>query len=312
MNEQKIKEILSTIRAPKLAKDILSLGLVRNIKIEKNLVHLDLLKIPQIYKDIEHIELMIKEALTSLGFSEIKIHLLEKTSPQKTTDTSKTNKDSGLKKVKNIIAIASCKGGVGKSTVSALLAKEMANQGYKVGLLDADIYGPSVPSLFQISSEKLYTDENELVIPLQKWGVKLMSFGFVAGDGPAILRGPIISGYTQQLLHKVAWGDLDYLLIDMPPGTGDIQLTITQSIQLDGALIVTTRQQLSLVDVSKGILMFEKVKIPMLGIIENMSYLLCSHCGKKDYFFGKPEDKNSLSSRFGLKTVAELPFERKI
>jgi len=213
---------------------------------------------------------------------------------------------NNLSNVKNIIAVASAKGGVGKSTISATLACEFSKRGFKVGLLDMDLFGPSLPTLFNINQKGVHQREN-MLIPIEKNGIKLMSFGFLIGDSPAILRGPMVSGYTQQVLTTTDWGDLDYLFIDMPPGTGDIQLTISQTIKIDGAVIVTTRSSLSLVDVVKGILMFEKVSIPIIGVVENMSHFICNSCNSEHQIFGK--ENGSLKKRFGIETLANIPLE---
>ncbi len=213
----------------------------------------------------------------------------------------------GLTNVKNIIAVSSCKGGVGKSTIAAALAWELLQRGLKVGLMDADIYGPSLPALFGLPSVKLQSNEFKMLIPLEHQGLKLMSFGFVLGDAPAVMRGPIVTRYIQQLLLQTEWGQLDYLILDMPPGTGDIQLTITQSVKLTGAVIVTTHHTLSLVDVARGILMFEKVNVPILGVIENMSYFVAPDTKAKYYIFGE-QKAGALSKRFGIKTLAEVPL----
>ncbi len=218
------------------------------------------------------------------------------------------NNSFGLSHVKNIIAISSCKGGVGKSTMAASIAWELSKRNFKVGLLDADIYGPSLPALFNLNNVELFTDEFKLIIPIEHEGLKLMSFGFMLGDAPAVMRGPIVTRYIQQLLLQVNWGDLDYLIIDMPPGTGDIQLTITQSARLTGAVIVTTPQTLSLVDVSRGIIMFEKVSVPILGIIENMAYFMCDQCDKKHFIFGS----GKLNERFGVRTLAQIPIQKEM
>ncbi len=220
----------------------------------------------------------------------------------------------GLSKVKHIIAVSSCKGGVGKSTIAVLMAQEFSRRGFKTGLLDTDIYGPSLPSLFNLSNVPIRSDEFKQILPVEQDGLKLMSFGFLLGDAPAVLRGPIVTRYIQQLLYNVAWGELDYLILDMPPGTGDVQLTITQSAQLTGAVIVTTPHTLSLVDVGRGILMFEKVQVPILGIVENMSYFVCDSCQKKHYLFGHAPtvpsgQAHTLQKRFGVRTLAEIPLE---
>ncbi len=212
----------------------------------------------------------------------------------------------GLSNVKNIIAVSSCKGGVGKSTMAASIAWELSRRGASVGLMDADIHGPSLPSLFNLKNVEIFTDEFKLIVPYEYEGLKLMSFGFLLGDAPAVMRGPIVTRYIQQLLFQVNWGDLDYLIIDMPPGTGDIQLTITQSIRLRGAVIITTPQTLSLVDVARGIIMFEKVSVPIIGVINNMAYFICDQCDKKHYIFGSGQ----IGERFGVRALGEIPLMR--
>ena len=216
-----------------------------------------------------------------------------------------------LSKVKHVIAISSCKGGVGKSTIAAALAWELSQRGLKTGLLDADIHGPSLPSLFQLHDAKVQSNEFKLLTPIEYKGLKLMSFGFLLGDAPAVMRGPIVTRYIQQLLFQTDWGELDYLILDMPPGTGDVQLTITQSIKLTGAVIVTTHHSLSLVDTARGILMFEKVNVPILGVIENMAYFLAPDTGKKYYIFGE-QKAGALSKRFGVKTLVEIPIQEQL
>ncbi len=216
-----------------------------------------------------------------------------------------------LSKVKHVIAISSCKGGVGKSTIACALSWELAQRGFKTGLLDADIYGPSLPSLFQLQKPHVQSNEFKLLTPIEYKGLKLMSFGFLLGDAPAVMRGPIVTRYIQQLLFQTHWGELDFLILDMPPGTGDVQLTITQSIKLTGAVIVTTHHSLSLVDTARGILMFEKVKVPILGVIENMAYFLAPDTGKKYYIFGE-QKAGALSTRFGVKTLAEVPITEQL
>ncbi len=210
-----------------------------------------------------------------------------------------------LGEVDAIIAVSSCKGGVGKSTVAALLARAMQREGLAVGLLDADLFGPSAPTLLDAHDVDVYM-AGDIIMPVELHGMKVMSFGFLIGDSPAVMRGPMVSGYVQQILTRTNWGKLDYLIIDMPPGTGDIQLTITQRAKLSGAIIVTTPQALSLADVAKGIVMFEKVDVPVLGLVENMSYFVCDGCGKTHQVFGK--GVQALKERFGLATMAEIPI----
>lgn len=188
--------------------------------------------------------------------------------------------------VKSIIAIASGKGGVGKSTVSANLAVALARQGRKVGLLDADIYGPSQPRMMGVSKRPASPD-GETIEPLHAHGVTLMSIGLMIKDGEAVVwRGPMLMGAMQQMLGQVAWGELDVLLIDMPPGTGDVQLTLGQKTALTGAIVVSTPQDVALIDARRGISMFEKLKVPVLGLIENMSMYVCPNCGHEAHLFG--------------------------
>lgn len=186
---------------------------------------------------------------------------------------------------KNIIAVSSGKGGVGKSTVSVNLAVAMAQQGAKVGLMDADIYGPNIPMMMGIN-DKPRQAANGKIAPLEKYGLKIISIGFLAGENaPLIWRGPIVSKIIQQFLSDVDWGDLDYLFVDMPPGTGDAQLTLTQAAALAGGIIVSTPQDVALGDAMRGVRMFEQVNVPILGLVENMSYYVCAKCGERAEIF---------------------------
>lgn len=192
------------------------------------------------------------------------------------------------KNIKNIIAVASGKGGVGKSTTTVNLAYALIAEGAKVGILDADIYGPSIPTLLDLKNAKPSSADGKLMDPLTAHGLNAMSIGFLVDEDDAtVWRGPMASGAFNQLLTETAWPELDYLLIDMPPGTGDIQLTLAQKVPVAAAVIVTTPQDMALVDAAKGIAMFDKVKVPVLGIIENMSYHLCENCGHKSHIFGE-------------------------
>ena len=215
---------------------------------------------------------------------------------------------SALPSVSNAVAIASAKGGVGKSTVTTNLALALVQSGAKVGLLDADIYGPSLPILMGASGEPELTPENKMV-PVRSHGVSMMSVGFIAGqDMPVIWRGPLLGQAVQQFLHQVEWGELDYLLIDLPPGTGDIPLTLSQSIGLSGAVIVTTPQQVSIEDVERGIAMFERVEVDVLGVVENMSYFLCADCGQRHAIFSNGGGRD-LAAKLGLNLLGEIPLE---
>ena len=214
----------------------------------------------------------------------------------------------GLSKVKHIVVISSCKGGVGKSTIACALAKALAKEGHKVGLLDADFYGPSIPTLFNLKDTHVLVNEFKLLEPIEAEGMKVMSSGLVMGEVPAILRGPMVSKYLQQLLFQTQWGDCDFLVIDMPPGTGDVALTITQSLKISAAIVVTTPQALALADVKRGIAMFHKMNVPILGAVVNMAYFQCTHCQQRQAI---GEDTAALSKTLDTPVLAEIPFDAK-
>jgi ATP-binding protein involved in chromosome partitioning len=217
-----------------------------------------------------------------------------------------------LPTVKNIIAVASGKGGVGKSTTAVNLALALAAEGANVGLLDADIYGPSQPMMMGLQGQKPSSEDGKTMEPLENHGVQVMSIGFmVAPDQAMIWRGPMATQALEQLLHQTNWGHLDYLLIDMPPGTGDIQLTLSQRVPLTGAVIVTTPQDIALLDAKKGIKMFEKVGVPILGIVENMAVHICSHCGHAEHIFGADGGKN-MATEYAMDYLGALPLAMQI
>lgn len=219
--------------------------------------------------------------------------------------------EGGLANVKNIVAIASGKGGVGKSTVAANLALALSQLGARVGLLDADIYGPSQPQMLGVTEKP--TVLNHHLQPINCYGVQTMSIGFLLteADTAVIWRGPMVSKTLQQLLQDTAWDDLDYLIIDLPPGTGDIQLTLAQKIPVNGSVIVTTPQDIALLDASKAVRMFEKVKIPVLGIIENMSGHVCPQCGHLEHIFSVAGG-SKMAKQYQLDLLAQLPLSREI
>ncbi len=268
MNKQQILEKLQSIKYPGFNRDIVSFGMVKEISIEGKNIELKLNitsqneeKKLQVVKDIK--------ILLSKYFSDVKITVASQN--LQNNFANQTPQNNILSNVKNIIAVASGKGGVGKSTIAANLASSLSKEGEKVGLLDLDIYGPSLPILFGIKEQPKMSEDNKL-IPIKKFGMELMSFGFISGnDTPVIWRGPLVARMTEQFFRDVQWGDLDYLLLDLPPGTGDIQLTLTQKLQITGAVIVTTPQDIALADVRKASDMFQKVKAPVIGVVENMS-----------------------------------------
>ncbi|WP_150466327.1 Mrp/NBP35 family ATP-binding protein [Francisella sp. SYW-9] len=231
---------------------------------------------------------------------------IEKTAKRKVQKGQKL-----LPNIKNIILVASGKGGVGKSTVTANLAVSFAKMGAKVGVLDADIYGPSQPILFDLKQNPQTTDKKK-IIPLERYGVKMISIGnLIDSESAVIWRGPIVSRALMQLLNDTNWEEIDYLFLDLPPGTGDIQLTISKNMPVTGAVVVTTPQDLSLIDARRAVAMFEKVDIKTLGVIENMSYYICPKCGNSDYIFGE-DGAHLLCGKNNIEFLGNLPLHKDI
>ncbi len=229
--------------------------------------------------------------------------------------TSEKNDNKPEKKfniqTKNIIAVASGKGGVGKSTFSVNLAVALKTIGMKVGLLDADIYGPSIPRMMGISKKPIM-NENKKLIPVENYGIKCMSIGFILDeDAPTIWRGPMVMKALEQMFNGVEWGELDYLIIDLPPGTGDAQLSLAQNSKLTGSIIISTPQEVALADARKGINMFKKVQVEILGIIENMSYFICDSCNEKHFIFSK-DGVTKEASKFNIPYLGHIPIDKKL
>ena len=232
-------------------------------------------------------------------------------SRQPTPPQQQQQQNITLPNIRYKIAVASGKGGVGKSTVATNLAISLANTGAAVGLLDADAYGPSIPTMMGIQEQPKTSPERK-IIPLVRHDIKLMSIGFMVPEEQAMIwRGPMLHGAIRQLLGDVDWGELDYLIIDLPPGTGDVALSLTQALPLTGALIVTTPQDVALADVRRGVAMFERLGVPILGIIENMSYFLCPHCNEKTEIFRADGGKNT-SERFGVAFLGQIPLDAEV
>jgi len=302
VTEKNVLDALSQIIDPDFNKDIVSLGFIKNLQIKKSEITFDI----QLTTPACPVKDMFKNQAEEF------VGKLEGVNSVKANVTSqKVQRGSqgalNLDDIGSIIAISSCKGGVGKSTIAAALAKEVTQRGFKVGLFDADFFGPSVPTLFELHNVKVASAGSNTFYPIVVDGLKIVSFGFFLGEKPAVMRGPMVTNYLQQILKQIQWGALDYLFIDMPPGTGDIQLTLSQVIQFDGAVIVTTPQALSISDVGKGIMMFDSVNVPILGVIENMAYFQCNSCQKKHYVFGE-KGAEKLTERFGVEILAQFPL----
>ncbi|MFQ5570593.1 MAG: Mrp/NBP35 family ATP-binding protein, partial [Rhodothermales bacterium] len=213
----------------------------------------------------------------------------------------------------NIIAVASGKGGVGKSTVAVNLSVALARQGYDVGLLDADIYGPSIPTMFGLETERPHVNERQQILPLEKHGVKLLSMGFLVDPSQAVIwRGPMVSSAVRQFLGEADWGDLDYLVLDLPPGTGDIQLTIVQTVALTGAIVVSTPQKVALADARKGVAMFNNVHVPVLGIVENMAYFTPPDLPDRKYYLFGQGGAHRLADALAVPFLGEIPLEQQV
>lgn len=308
--EERIKDLLAGIKEPYTNKGFTELGFVKDMVLKG-----DSLKIKLGISDLEYGDAAaLKNTLTTEIINQIKeIKKVDVEFVLGVVNHDNKQKSVVLPKVKNTIAIASGKGGVGKSTVSANIAVSLAREGAKVGLIDADIYGPSIPIMLGVNQRPgiVKAGDKHKMLPIEKHGIELMSIGFLIEDNSAVVwRGPMASSALKQFMTEVEWGELDFLLFDMPPGTGDIQLTLSQTVPLTGSVVVTTPQEISLADARKGHLMFEKVNVPNLGFIENMSYYLKPD-GTKEHIFGEGGGKK-LANEFGVELLGEIPIDTNI
>ena len=307
--ESDIRSALAQVRYPGFSRDIISFGLVKGITIDGGKVVVD---ISVATRDSNIPRLIHEQAMDVLtkvaGVTEAKLNFDIKEPPNTATPSADKLPTSSIPGVKRVIAVASGKGGVGKSTVASNLAVALSKNGAKVGLCDCDLYGPSIAHMFG-SNERPFQNEEQQIVPIERYGLQLISMGFLLDDDSAVIvRGPIATRYIQQFLRQCAWDNLDYLILDLPPGTGDIQLTIVQTVALDGALIVTTPQEVALIDARKAVSMFQKVNVPILGIIENMSYFLCPSDGQSYAIFGKGGGEHE-AKRLGVPLLGQIPIE---
>ena len=299
-----VLEKLSTVIDPDLKKDIVSMGMIKDLELNDGNLKFTLeLTTPACPFNVE-IEDDVRKAIGEI--SELKDFDMKVTA--KVMEGRSLDADTGMATVKNIIGVASGKGGVGKSTVSLNLALALSQTGAKVGLLDADIYGPSIPLMLGMKDAFMEVEENKLQ-PAESNGLKVVSFGFFAQDShqAAIYRGPIISGILKQFLVDTNWANLDYLIVDLPPGTGDIPLTLAQTIPITGILVVTTPQDVASNVAVKAVGMFEKLNVPLLGVVENMSHFICPNCDEKHYIFGEGGAKK-ISEQFNMPFLGEIPL----
>jgi ATP-binding protein involved in chromosome partitioning len=305
---QEILEDLKQIKFPGYTRDIVSFGIVRDIEIATGGITVTLAPGGARPESIDEISAAVRErvqALTGVAQVEIVVQAPEKPRP------AAAPRRTEIPGVRRIIAVASGKGGVGKSTVAVNFALALRALGYRVGLLDADVYGPSVPLMLGLR-DRPGTGDNERIQPLERFGIKAISLGLFIGEGqPVIWRGPMITKLLTQFLHEVDWGTLDVLVLDLPPGTGDAQLTIAQQAPLSGGVIVTTPQDVALLDVQRGITMFNQVNAPVLGVIENMSYHVCSGCGDRAEIFGHGGGAR-MAEQSGIPFLGEIPLVRRL
>ncbi len=306
LTEAQVQAALQTLTDPNTGKDYVSSRAVKNIKIDGANVTLDIeLGYPALSQH-ESIRLAMTEKLKAAGAAVVTVNISLKVVAH--------TAQKGVKLVggvKNIIAVASGKGGVGKSTTAVNLALALAVEGANVGILDADIYGPSQPQMLGIDGQPESPDGKKLE-PMRAHGIQAMSIGFLVDpEQPMVWRGPMVTQALTQLLGETNWQDLDYLVVDMPPGTGDIQLTLAQQVPVTGAVIVTTPQDIALLDARKGLKMFDKVGIPILGIVENMSIHICSKCGAEEHIFGTGGAER-MGKDYDVEVLGELPLDIKI
>lgn len=307
-----IRSALKTVKYPGFTRDIVSFGIVKNIKVEGSSVEISLvLPKPDSKIESEITESVRNRILETPGVGDVSIRIAAREpKPAPGQGPAKAEAQSKLPKVKYYIAVASGKGGVGKSTVAVNLAVAIAKKRKNVGLMDADIWGPSLPIMLGVTDRPHATDENK-IIPLEKHGLKLMSIGFLISDDETVIwRGPMVHGAIKQFIEDVEWGDTEYLVVDLPPGTGDAQLSIVQTAPLSGGLIVTTPQDVALVDVKRGVHMFRKLNVPIVGIVENMSYLDVPGAEPMD-IFGRGGGRR-MAEKFEVPFLGEIPLDPRI
>jgi len=311
LTKARVIDALTTIIGPK-GTDIVTGGEVRALDVDENNVRFVLEIDQSSAKEYSKIKETSESYLRKLGAKEVSI-VLTAHAPKDPPPDLKPKQKPGPKPpqkipgVDRIVAIASGKGGVGKSTVSSNLACALAAQGRRVGLLDADVYGPSQPRMLGVSGRPSSPD-GKIIIPLQNYGVTVMSIGLMTNEGQAVVwRGPMIMGALQQMMMQVQWGSLDILIVDLPPGTGDVQMTLAQKTEVSGAIIVSTPQDVALIDARKGIDMFNQLKVPILGMIENMSAHICPKCGHEEHIFSNGGVRSE-AKKIGVPMLAEIPL----
>jgi ATP-binding protein involved in chromosome partitioning len=306
VTQSQVEAALKEVVDPYLEKDLISAKAVKNIAVDGNAVTVDVVLGFPAKGHVETLAGAIREKVSALGAAKVTANISWK------IDTHGVQKGAKpINGVKNVIAVASGKGGVGKSTVSINLALALSAEGASVGILDADIYGPSQPRMLG-TSQKPESKDGNTIEPVTSHGLQSMSIGYLVDEEtPMIWRGPMVTQALEQLLRDTNWKDIDYLVIDLPPGTGDIQLTLAQKVPVTGAIIVTTPQDIALLDARKGLKMFEKVEIPVLGIVENMSTHICSKCGHEEHIFGEGGGER-MAKQYSVDLLGQLPLDIRI
>jgi ATP-binding protein involved in chromosome partitioning len=317
MLEQAVRTALRSVRDPVTGQDVVSAGMVDGLAVKSGMVQFAIQVPRERARESEPLRAAAERAVAAVPgvLSATVVLTAHRAEPPKPAaphahGPAKAAPGQGpmlLPEVRAIVAVASGKGGVGKSTTAVNLAVALAMQGQRVGLLDADIFGPSLPQM--LGTHERPRAEGNRIIPLQRWGLKAMSIGFlVEQETPMIWRGPMVMGALEQLMGQVEWGALDIMIVDMPPGTGDAQLTMSQRVPLAGAVIVSTPQDVALIDARRGVRMFEKVNVPVLGLIENMSFFCCPNCGHRTDIFGHGGARAE-AERLGVEFLGELPLK---
>ncbi|HEY2291336.1 MAG TPA: Mrp/NBP35 family ATP-binding protein [Thermoanaerobaculia bacterium] len=311
--ESAVWESLKAVKFPGMSRDIVSFGFVHQVSANAGMVVVDLQMSthnPAAGEKVrDEVERTVR-AVPGVAKAQVNMNVVKPPAREEAAQKAIAQDSHLIPEVRHVVAVASGKGGVGKSTVAANLAVSLAQLGHRVGLLDADIYGPSVPTMFGISQKPRVVGNR--IYPFEKYGLRLMSLGFILEtDTPVIWRGPMVMRAIEQMLGDVEWGALDYLILDLPPGTGDAQLTVTQKIPLAGAVIVTTPQDVALIDARKGLAMFRKVNVPVIGIVENMSTFLCPHCGQTTDIF-KHGGGQRTAELLGTPFLGSIPLDPQI
>src|SRR5919197_5658567 len=305
--EQEVLDALRVVQDPDLHRDIVSLGFVQNLKVEDGTVAFEINLTTPACPVKDQLKNQARMAVARLPWvTDVNVAMTARTVAARGQGGSTTPL---IPKVKNVIAVASGKGGVGKSTTSVNLAVALSQTGARVGLLDADVYGPNLPLMMGLKDRPELSGNQGAIDPIVRYGIKLVSIGFFLDENkPVIWRGPMVHGAIQQFLRDIDWGELDYLVVDLPPGTGDAPLSLSQLIPLSGVVIVTTPQDVALQDVAKGIGMFRQLEVPIVGVIENMSYFICPGCDTRHELFGRGGGER-IAKSFGIPFLGQVPLQ---